>query len=720
MSVEVRNADRKKCTVGCVNNYNLLKLRPEYQELFNILYELGEFGINPPEAGNTITNFWLPTISETTVKGVTTKAGFLTFTNVPDDSTTVDPEEPFYTLDQTGLVLVTNFPLLISEFEWESDVTVELTFMSQPYTPDYYDQTRVYPILNVDNELMTVKGKKGCVRTQEYTNIFVYANRPCSLTMTINAINPLSYVAPPLVGDTPVPTTAEICCVETPVAFSVLNETQNVVYTAARGFEKLASYIKRTVEYFSQPNPLLTVERSAAQQTEQFFIIWQKVRTRPYGSNVLVPLTWWSEVNGSTDQYGEPTQFNAKAHGLGPIDKFYKSVSQYAKIECTLTFTPSSPQDVARIYRRIRIWLCQPSNFTETVLKDINRVDLRVAGVEPKLDETGTNVIYGATFSMNAISSVTPSFAIVYDVDRVQPPNVFSNPPKDATWKVKVTFPPRPQDGVYPNPTTVWDPYSFIVTPITASSVVQPPVFDATVGQALLLEGGGGGAGGVRYSIGDNLIAESGGGGGRGTYGITGMFRMAEINAITGIYSNRPLTATIGKGGEGGSGADLNKILGGQGGRTSLSSPVNTGDIGVQSDSNVGTLLNGGLGGGGGAAKAVSNPDVVTTYGLGGAGVQGFPGKDAKVGMGGAGGAGGDPVFPGVVRPVVDGKPGTESSIPAGGGAGGLRFLDSNGAQVTRGGGGSGGDITQAGTIPFAAGQPGEDGYISLVSRYIM
>lgn len=700
MSLVVKNAEGCKCTIGCVNNAGRVKFLPEYRKLFDILYELGSFGAtNGPDAGTTVTNFWLPTISQSTFLGTTTEPGFLNYTVIPDESTTPNPDLPFYFLDE-GPVLFANFPDLISEIKWESDVEVELTFLTPPYGSTYYDLDRVYPMLDVKNKLMIVRGTRGCVRTTQYDNIFIYANRPCNVTITFNAINPLEQFEQ-VVGDIPVPTTLELCDAETVVAWSVLETNEFILYYAAKGFEKVAAVIKNTVEFYSKPNPIIVLNpdtsRSAAFPTNDIVIIMQNIATQGSATSYN-----WTNTLKAIDQYGVLSPFIRYDFAIGGLLDLYTLRTHYPIVSCTLCLpvinTPSTIPNIS-------ITLTQTSG-KYVALKRENTLNMKEPLVTPTLVSTGSGLpnywLWGTSFNLDSISPSYDRFAIQYT--RLTTPDINLT---NAEWKVKITF--RARDLPKPQP-QLWNPFGETVRVLAASD--SPFILSSneqTVGSVLLVGGGGGGGGSASYSSvtpPNAVTAISGGGGARGLVTQASNLNLASIDPFTNTYVNRPIQFTIGKGGAGGSSGNVTGLPGMAGGDTQI---VTINDI-TTADGGLGAISPNGANSGGGGGSSGTN--AIVTYGTAGNAGQGSAGQVGSGGVGGKGGNGPIISFPTIVITATPGKPGTTSDIPAGGGAGGI--TDTNGIQY--GNGGTGSDITK---VPGEPGQTGNDGYICLVTRYI-
>lgn len=282
---------------GCVNNRGLLKLKPEYKELFDILYELGQWGDNGPNAGTTVTDFLLPDSSLSTFTGSATGAGFLKFVDTSESR-----EDPFFFTDEE-YVLITEYTELVAEISWKAEKPVKLTFAAPPSGTEYYDPDLVYPTLNLDNELMVYNSSKGCTRTQQYYNYFVYVDRPCTVEFKLRAIVPDKIVYPFI---PPAPEvyqeTIEVEG-EPTVACLITDLGETLLHTAAPGFEQVAADIKRTVIHYSHPNPLIGRPSGQVRPTdddaaeEKLVVICKNIAVYETGSERLGTNQYWALTN---------------------------------------------------------------------------------------------------------------------------------------------------------------------------------------------------------------------------------------------------------------------------------------------------------------------------------------------------------------------------------------------------------------------------------------
>lgn len=688
------------CTLGCINNKGLLKLKPQYQKLYDLLYEFGTFGINPPEAGAIIKDFGLPVTSRTTMMASASAPGFLKFTRV-EDAIIPEDENPFYDTDE-DYVLIPVYPMLITEFEWESDEDVELIFMSQPYTSTYYNIDYVYPVLDINSNLMIVRGRSGTIRTQDYMqNLFIHTNKACNLKINMTAIIPKEYQASPDVGDVPIPTNTELCGKTVPVAWSVLDESSYVVYSVDNSFKELAGYIKRSIEYYRKPNPLLQPlsRKVVTTSSGKVVIIWQNIPAKSYSAGTQY---WINEAN-ATDQFNSPSPYRKSPYGLGPIGRIYAADLEYPLIQCTLCVPLDSPTQVIQL-APLRMDLVVPTrSIVLNTYKDKNQKRMSVENLKPITSFNSKYAIYGATFGLNDTRKAAWSFCPV-----VFPDDSFADFVRKKTleWKIKMTFKSLREDP--PPMDTLWDPFGQIDTPFGVDASFTPG-YEFTIGNALLVGGGGGGYGSAKVQTGDSSLEISGGGGGRGNTSLTGNFLVGEYNTLSNSYVNKQVNITIGSGGKGGDGSQLSSIIGQNGGTTTLSVENTSGTTFSSMGGTGASGINGAdNGGGGGSAKNQTN---AVSYGTGGQSGNGQSGNNAVPGKGGEGGFGPTIIYPSIDKANTRGKLGTTSPIPAGGGAGGVTSTQG----VRYGGGGSGSDYTTGTRVA----ENGEAGLVVFVSRYI-
>lgn len=679
--VVVRNADGKKCVIGRRRNNGTLKLLPEYQELYNILYEQGIFGINPPEAGEELTNFDLPSESEVVLEGTTDGEGFLKLV-VKSPQT----EDPFYTVDEE-YSLVTRYPLLISDIKWSSSADdTKLIIMSPPYAsgPLSYDNQYVYPILDLDNRLMIAQGKKGTLETQDYVlSMFVYVDRKCTVALKIRTRVPCRYDVPPYVGDVPLPTYVDVCGVCTPAAYSVLNEDGNIVYTAADGFKGVASLIKSEIVKYKKPNPLLSSTRVSLKEVFEGAIVCQNISFKGFGLPPSNP-NQWSIVTQMKDQFGEASPYTDGTYAIGKgLTGLYSPSNQTMIVQCAL-YATISPNKPLNLLNKLNISLMHGSGDSAyTNIKDPQGDAYTALNVSPIASSDGLHFFYPATFSVRAQAD---SLAIVHKVPEF---GTLESPLTKGAVKITV------QSNGDPIPAS-WDPFAVVIQPFLSTTEIMPPK-NMLVCSALTVGGGGSGA----YSFNGNIdqfpTTSSGGGGGRSKVTTLKNTACGFLDKETNTYRPLPVRVTVGTGGIPG------RILRDES-TPARSSSFNVGSVSITAiaGSPPSDLFDGGDdGGGGGTLIRGSQP----TYGSGGAQGQGVAGQTADANKGGDGGEGPPVDFFGVVQ-TASGKEGTPYP-GAGGGAGCITY-----SGVRYGGGGSGG---------YGAVQPenGEPGLVLLAFKYL-
>lgn len=681
--MSVRDCNNRKRVVGCVNNRGILHLKPEYQELFNILYELGEWGGNGPNAGTTVTEFTLPDTSLSKITGSTSSPGFLKFTN------TSSLNDPFFFADE-DYVLMSQYSDLIVNIEWESDVPVELIFMAPPNGTQYYDPNYVYPTLDVESKLMVYGTSETCARTQQYDNLFVYADRPCTVKFYLSVVTPREIVYP-FVPPTP-ETYDEYIDVQgvTTLVSQITDIGETLVHTAAPGFEEIAKYIKRTVMSYMKPNPLL--ERPAPDISEKLgqdfeetvVIICRNIRSYEGFADI------WSMTSNMLDQMNQESKYKSPKFGIAGYASLYRSAFYKAIVQCAIVV---KTRPTANRFSSMNISLRKPTGLLPDPIRDVNGVRLQVS-VTP-FESNGFD-IFSATFALTAPKGVPPAFAVRYSYEDMK--GSYGIDVDNIEIITKITFAKIGSPDVPMR--TPWDPYSKVITRVSASGVIIPD-YERSVYKAFVLAGGGGG--------GSGLDSSSGGGGGRGSYVITDNFTTSTPNNI-GTYTVNPIDVVVGKGGKPARGGnDLTSVEGGQGGDSSISGNL-IGTISATGGQG-GTILNGGdSGGGGGVGLGPSNIEI---FGVPGNAGQGDAGHPANGPAGGIGGLGPLVVFSGIIPLRSPGDPLSDVPRPGGGGAGGVFITDWIG---TRGGGGNG-----ASSPNFeVAAQAGKDGCVFVLQKYII
>jgi hypothetical protein len=683
----------KKHIVGCTNNIGEFKLLPEYSQLLSLLYELGAFANEGPEE-DCITNFHLPTMSQSKFNGKATGAGFVTLERSTPNTSTENSSE-FYEASNDGMYVSTYYSRLITEIEWESDTEVQLMFMSQPYgmvEGKYYDPKRVYPIVDLDNNLMIVNGVGGTLKTQEYSSkIFVYTNAKCNIKLRFIMGNPKKHCVLNFKNSKVIPEYMTLHGESIIVAYNTLLEDGSIDYQPASGFEQVAKRIKEVISSYSRPylsDIFNQVQVEELPNEADRVIICQGIKLFKTDG------AFWSYVKGGIqNQYGDRSDFGVGDWSLGnrlsPMHRHFPHESQRYNpvVHCTLC-VPIKYQGMEGIIIKIvsegTKWgdLAEPKYATRYVSYN-NEYSIYSARFELK---TGPN-----------------DFAISFTREDKK-----TDYYPDSTWKVKVTF-----NRVINNlpPFEIWDPFHEKIIRCTEPGFGEyKPDPDRTVARALLIGAGGGGSG---YDRG-NWTNYSGAGGGRGFFEILDLRPAGFVlEKFPDLFYSFPIQYKVGTGGVAGKNGNYTQNTGGDGEDTMITNGSRLphtikGGIGAMYQVSLGD------GGGGGSYDEDKGASNHQGYFKGGRAGQGSPGEESKPGKGGNGGDGPSNVkFPTVIGKGEGGK-GTTIGPGAGGGAGGILTTDGH-----FGYGGDGGAIDSSGTTVIRNTTAGGNGYVCILSRYI-
>jgi hypothetical protein len=626
--------------VGYKNNNGLIEFLPQYSELMSILYDLGTY-VPGPESG-TINEFYLPETSKSEFIGTSTGKGFATFTPV-QESLPVEREDPFYTTDE-GYIIQTLYSDLDTTITWSSDKEIEIIFMSPCINRD---SSRLYPMISNNNSLMIQKGKEGNFKTRDYDgNIFVHVSCKCMLRVNLIVGNPLELHIPILKEGVKIPVTMQLGSSIVPVAYSLLKSSGYVKYEAYPEFIDIVDLVNRKAEYYSLHNPLLSVPTNSLRvEYLNKIVVLQNIRLY---RQKLRPNSFFSRVDtvgnditfGMKDQYGNISKYITGSYSIGEYSKLYDSVTHYPIVHCTLCVPSSSNMEGS-------LKNVQLVNIRSAIKWDLLDNGFQKLNIEEVKMKTSVNTkyrIWCASFLLAYTAAISPKFAIKFN-------NRAGVDLKDAKWMVKITF-ANNTTGI---PTLEdWDPFKEIVVLKTqGDGEIKPPSYEYTVANVLLVGGGGGGSGSIASS-GMTVGLISGGGGGRGS-----------VTELTGIEANT-FEYSVGKAGVNGPNNNVLSLRGIEGESTTIKY---NGIVKIAEGGQGSNSINGGNSGGGSGSKSIYDGISYTRVsGIPGDAGQGKPGNAPGGSVGGKGGDGPKVSFTGVT--TGEGKNGSVSDTPAGGGAG--------------------------------------------------
>lgn len=549
--------------VGCVTNDGTLKLKEEYKQLLDILYELGPFGGAPAVEG-CIDEFNLPTISRTVFKCEAEKEGFLSISEVTEEDMPSEDkpeggnpipgipmadilsgyvpsvETHFWNRTNTSLSIYTNFPLLKSQFNVYVDRPgITVTFMSPPYGTEnepYYNPKEVYPILDLDYHFMTSHKETFQFTTQEYSkNVYLHVSGPCKVVLAVDVVIPEKFCLPSLkIGEN-----SWVYFKDEKVAYNLLNKDLTVNYEAAANFRELARAIKLHILSRGRPNPDLKNALTLGEVElpyDPIFIQNIAVEAENYvgedstGNDVTRSRLWG---NVSTDDGRQPTNQDGQASPKVVNDYAIRDfrVDGYTGsiyVDCAIEHPAKFIASQLGLYNPDDPWTLYPNTTSST----------------QRIEITKETVITTARVVLTSDPGNPQSFAVAFDLADKSPITLEGIVPGCKIF-VRIS---------YTEPKDPWNPYSTFSQVFKFSDMPPRNEKDEVVGKETIRPSGhfyidtflvaGGGAGGYSF-IQDPTVVDPTkyGGGGRGT---------VDQKSNVRVYDNK-FDVFVGQGGVAGS-----------------------------------------------------------------------------------------------------------------------------------------------------------------------
>lgn len=642
----------KDVPVGFVNNKGVLVLYPEYTKLYGMLRDLGKLGGTGPASG-TIRCFYLPEVSKITINCSALKEGFAVLEQKERGEflpTSISSTNSFFM----------NYPDLINKITWESDENVTVIFMDSSGN-SLQSNTKLRPIVDTKGMIAIQTGLKGEITFQHQSSqIYLNVSNKCNIRLTVKVSNPMEYYVQHYEYGVKIPRYIEIQGETVPVTYSELLEDDVIEFSAYPNFKELAVLVQRTFMYYSREVPVnVTKNLKADNYDDKFLLFWDIPASQQTGNSIYIN---WTKTEGSNvkNQNNVPRN-NMKQYFVGGYGIKFPKVQEGYDIFVTCCFYVKNDFELVNGVSKVDIVLKSQYNkgLAYPVFVDQGK-ELRKSNISLKVSQYSKYKYWSAEFRIT--KPQFENFSVV--AENVVDKNNKKVDPRTNSWRfaVKINYVRKTDFPEFNG----WDIFS---RSFVYNNIPNIERNERTVMKTLLI---GGGAGGANINASNEQV--KGGGGGRGQYAFATIYT-SVLNGV--LYELKGVVSVTG----------IQGNVGQDGGETYLKyySSLNNVDLLICEGGKTTNSLNGGSPGGGGGVAP-------TGIGAGGSEGQGPAGENATREKGGNGATCNinPEAVPFKIQPVPGGEGQLVKDGGNGGGAGGIKVIDSK-EPLSYGAGGNGG-----------------------------